>query len=78
MSLDEDANGVIDRQELINCFRELKINFTEEEVSDLFEACDISDEKGMKFSEFVVLLCLVYFLKQDSAGLHVVSKLPTS
>ena len=76
--LDEDANGVIDRQELKNCFRELKINFTEEEVNDLFEACDISDEMGMKFSEFIVLLCLVYLLKQDPTGLHVVSKIPTT
>ncbi|XP_074368222.1 putative calcium-binding protein CML21 [Apium graveolens] len=72
---DEDANGVIDQQELKNCFRELKINFTEEEVSDLFEACDISDEMGMKFNEFIVLLCLVYLLKQDSTGLPVKSRM---
>lgn len=72
-SLDEDSNGAIDRQELRHCFRKLEINFTDEEVNDLFEACDISDDRGMKFNEFIVLLCLVYLLKHDPAALHAVS-----
>lgn len=72
---DEDSNGAIDRQELRHCFRKLEINFTDEEVNDLFEACDISDDRGMKFNEFIVLLCLVYLLKHDPAALRAKSRL---
>ncbi|KAL1820875.1 hypothetical protein ACET3Z_015744 [Daucus carota] len=71
---DEDANGVIDREELKHCFRELGIKFTEEEATDLFEACDIAHDTGMKFSEFIVLLCLVYLLKQRSTDPHAKSR----
>ncbi|TKY58500.1 calcium-binding protein CML21 [Spatholobus suberectus] len=67
---DEDSNGAIDQEELKKCFSKLEISFTEEEINDLFEACDINDDMGMKFSEFVVLLCLVYLLKDDPAALH--------
>lgn len=70
---DEDRNGAIDPQELKNCFHKLEINFTDEETDDLFEACDINEEKGMKFNEFIVLLCLVYLLKDDPTALHAVS-----
>ncbi|KAL8135499.1 putative calcium-binding protein CML21 isoform X2 [Apium graveolens] len=72
---DEDGNGVIDRQELKHCFRELEISFTDDEANDLFEACDIADDTGMKFSEFIVLLCLVYLLKQGSTDLHAKSRM---
>lgn len=71
--IDEDSNGAIDQEELKKCFRKLEISFTEEEINDLFEACDINDDMGMKFSEFIVLLCLVYLLKDDPAALHAVS-----
>ncbi|KAL7217670.1 hypothetical protein ACSBR2_011000 [Camellia fascicularis] len=67
---DEDANGAIDPQELRRCFHKLEINFTEEEINDLFEACDINDHMGMKFNEFIVLLCLVYLLKEDPTALQ--------
>ncbi|CAL5335467.1 unnamed protein product [Camellia sinensis] len=73
---DEDANGAIDPQELRRCFHKLEINFTEEEINDLFEACDINDHMGMKFNEFIVLLCLVYLLKEDPTALQTVSKIP--
>ncbi|KAL4185921.1 hypothetical protein AMTRI_Chr10g8180 [Amborella trichopoda] len=63
---DEDSNGSIDPEELKHCFNKLQISFTEEEVSDLFEACDISETQGMKFNEFIVLLCLVYLLKEPA------------
>jgi len=71
--IDEDSNGTIDQEELKKCFSKLAISFTEEEINDLFEACDINDDMGMKFSEFIVLLCLVYLLKDDPAALHAVS-----
>ncbi|KAK6934675.1 EF-hand domain [Dillenia turbinata] len=67
---DEDKNGAIDKEELKHCFAKLEISFTEEEINDLFEACDINDDMGMKFNEFIVLLCLVYLLKEDPTALH--------
>lgn len=72
---DEDASGAIDPGELRSCFRELKVNFTEEEIDDLFEACDINYGMAIKFNEFIVLLCLVYLLKEDPTALHVKSRM---
>ncbi|KAK6947151.1 EF-hand domain [Dillenia turbinata] len=72
---DADKNGAIDKEELKHCFEKLKISFTEEEINDLFEACDINDDMGMKFNEFVVLLCLVYLLKEDPTALHAKSRM---
>ncbi|KAJ0988173.1 hypothetical protein J5N97_006529 [Dioscorea zingiberensis] len=60
---DEDANGAIDHEELKHCFNKLEVSCTEEEIDDLFEACDINETMGIKFNEFIVLLCLVYLLK---------------
>ncbi|KAI4374838.1 hypothetical protein MLD38_012785 [Melastoma candidum] len=62
---DEDSNGVIDREELRHCFQKLDIPLTDEELNDLFEACDINHDKGMEFNEFIVLICLVYLLQDD-------------
>lgn len=74
MSLeDEDKNEVIDHNELKHCFRKLEISFTEEEVDDFFKACDINENMGMKFNEFIVLLCLVYLLQEDQPKTGVVS-----
>jgi hypothetical protein len=42
---DEDSNGEIDKEELKNGFQKLEISFTEEEISDLFEACDINEDE---------------------------------
>lgn len=64
---DEDSNGTIDREELHHCFQKLDVNFSEEEINDLFEACDMNEDMGIKFTEFIVLLCLVYLLKEPSA-----------
>lgn len=72
---DEDSNGAIDPEELKRCFHKLEITFSEEEISDLFEACDINEDMGMKFNEFIVLLCLVYLLKEDLTALQAVSYL---
>ncbi|KAL3614743.1 putative calcium-binding protein cml21 [Castilleja foliolosa] len=65
---DEDGNGVIDPQELKHCFCKLELSFTDDEINDLFEACDINEDMRMKFNEFIVLLCLVYLLKEDQTN----------
>ncbi|GMH05882.1 hypothetical protein Nepgr_007722 [Nepenthes gracilis] len=62
---DEDKNGVIDQEELKRCFFKLEISFAEDEIIDLFRACDINNDMGMNFNEFIVLLCIVYLLKED-------------
>ncbi|KAE8691161.1 putative calcium-binding protein CML21 [Hibiscus syriacus] len=66
---DEDSNGAIDHQELKKCCQRLQVSFTEEEITDLFNACDINKDMGINFNEFIVLLCLVYLLK-DNANEH--------
>ncbi|XAR67310.1 hypothetical protein NMG60_11002017 [Bertholletia excelsa] len=60
---DEDSNGSIDPEELKHCFKKLEINFSEEEINGLFEGCDINNHMGIEFNEFIVLLCIVYLLK---------------
>ncbi|KAK8648721.1 hypothetical protein V6N13_129465 [Hibiscus sabdariffa] len=65
---DEDSNGAIDHEELKKCFQQLQVSFTEEEVTDLFNACDFNQDMGIKFNEFIVLLCLVYLLKDNANG----------
>ncbi|WOL13645.1 putative calcium-binding protein CML21 [Canna indica] len=65
---DEDSNGAIDQEELRHCFQKLEISFNEEEICDLFSACDIDENMGMKFNEFIVLLCLVYLLKEPAGA----------
>ncbi|MED6199074.1 putative calcium-binding protein cml21 [Stylosanthes scabra] len=72
---DEDSNGVIDREELKKSFSKMEISFTEEELNDLFEACDINEDMGMEFNEFIVLLCLVHLLTDDPAALHSKSRI---
>ncbi|KAJ0263238.1 calcium-binding protein CML21 [Hirschfeldia incana] len=67
---DEDSNGSIDHTELKNCFRKLEIMFEEEEINDLFQACDINEDMEIAFTEFIVLLCLVYLLKDDPSTLQ--------
>ncbi|GAU40620.1 hypothetical protein TSUD_189970, partial [Trifolium subterraneum] len=72
---DEDSNGTIDQEELKKCFKKLEFTFSEEEIDDLFQACDINEDMGMKFNEFIVLLCVVYLLKDDPAALHTKSRI---
>lgn len=71
--IDEDSNGAIDQEELRHCFDKLEISFTQEDINELFEACDINNDKGVEFKEFIVLLCLVCLLKDDPTALHTVS-----
>lgn len=65
---DEDKSGSIDPKELNHCFRELEIDFTDEEIKDIFKECDINDDLRINFKEFIVLLCLVYLLKKDGTS----------
>lgn len=65
---DEDKNGTIDIKELKHCFEKLQVTFTNEEINDIFKTCDINDDMGISFNEFIVLLCLVYLLKEDPAA----------
>ena len=44
------------------------IESTDEEIKDLFEACDIYEHMGMKFNEFIVFLCLVYLLNEPAVS----------
>lgn len=67
---DEDCNGSIDREELRKCLKKLHLDVTEEEIDDLFCACDIDENKGIQLNEFIVLLCLIYFLMDSSASPH--------
>ncbi|XP_039057247.1 probable calcium-binding protein CML21 [Hibiscus syriacus] len=72
---DEDSNGAIDPEELKNCLHKLGVCFTEEEINDLFKACDINQDMGIKFNEFIVLLCLVYLLKDNATATEAKSKM---
>ncbi|CAK9318860.1 unnamed protein product [Citrullus colocynthis] len=62
---DEDSNGSIDREELKKCLQQLQMHMTEDEVEDLFHSCDIDGSAGIQFNEFIVLLCLIYLLKDE-------------
>lgn len=66
--IDEDSNGTIDREELKKCLQKLQLHLTEEEVEDLFHSCDIDGSEGIQFNEFIVLLCLIYLLKEPSSN----------
>ncbi|KAM7251880.1 hypothetical protein ACFE04_023763 [Oxalis oulophora] len=72
---DEDSNGAIDHQELKKCFEMLEVTITDIEVDEIFQACDIKEDPGMKFNEFIVLLCLIYLFKDDPAALRAKTKL---
>ncbi|KAK9691521.1 hypothetical protein RND81_09G202000 [Saponaria officinalis] len=72
---DEDKNGVIDRNELNRCFHKLEVTFTDEEINDLFSACGINEDTGMKFNEFIVLLCVLYLLHEDQTASVVKSRM---
>lgn len=72
---DEDKSGAIDIKELKHCFEKLQVNFTTEEITDIFKTCDLNDDMGISFNEFIVLLCLVYLLKEDPAASNCKSRM---
>ncbi|XP_024983435.1 probable calcium-binding protein CML22 isoform X2 [Cynara cardunculus var. scolymus] len=67
---DVDSNGTIDREELAKCLQKLQFECTDQEIDDLFESCDLGGSKGMKFKQFIVVLCLVYLLEGTSSSWH--------
>ncbi|PON63730.1 Parvalbumin [Parasponia andersonii] len=72
---DEDSNGLIDREELKKCLQELQLRLTEEEIEDLFHSCDMDGSEGIQFNEFIVLLCLIYLLKDQPSSSQTTSKM---
>lgn len=72
---DEDKNGAIDHGELKTCFRKLEVSFTDEEIDDIFKECDINEDMRVEFNEFIVLLCLVYLLKEEQTSTEVKSQM---
>ncbi|CAI9771173.1 unnamed protein product [Fraxinus pennsylvanica] len=65
---DEDSNGTIDHEELKKCLQKLQFRVREEEIDDLFYYCDMNENEGIQFNEFIVLLCLIYLLKDCSSS----------
>lgn len=59
---DKNGNGTLELEELKDCFRELQVSFTDEEVRDLSAESDMDANSGIDFKEFIVLLALVYLL----------------
>ncbi|KAJ7537289.1 hypothetical protein O6H91_12G106700 [Diphasiastrum complanatum] len=59
---DKDGSGKIDLEELKTCFRELQVEFTDEEVKAFHEESDMDANKGIDFKEFIVVLALLYLL----------------
>ncbi|GMN62476.1 hypothetical protein TIFTF001_031562 [Ficus carica] len=72
---DEDSNGTIDREEMKKCLQQLQLRLTEEEIDDLFHSCDIDGSEGIQFNEFIVLLCLIYVLKDQPSSSNTTSKM---
>eukprot|EP00250_Pteridium_aquilinum_P016531 c23144_g4_i1 orf=206-1027(-) len=60
---DKNGNGTLDLEELKDCFRELQVSFTDEEVKDLYAESDMDCNSGIDFKEFIVLLALVHLLQ---------------
>lgn len=71
--VDEDSNGTIDYEELKKCLQKLQLHLLEEEIKDLFHSCDMDESKGIQFNEFIVLLCLIYLLKEPSSSNTVIT-----
>ncbi|XP_048333589.2 probable calcium-binding protein CML22 isoform X2 [Ziziphus jujuba] len=65
---DEDSNGSIDLDELKKCIKKLQLHFSDAEIHDLFHSCDLDESQGIQFNEFIVLLCLIYLLKEPSSS----------
>ncbi|KAK6122773.1 hypothetical protein DH2020_043471 [Rehmannia glutinosa] len=52
---DEDSNGTIDNEELKKCLHTLEFNVKDEEIDDLFSSCDMDENEGIQFKEFITL-----------------------
>lgn len=71
MHADKDGSGTIDLEELKECFRQLKVSFSDEEVKAFHQESDMDASKGVDFKEFIVVLALVYLLGRSNAGTSV-------
>ncbi|XP_022874625.1 probable calcium-binding protein CML22 isoform X2 [Olea europaea var. sylvestris] len=69
---DEDSNGTVDHEELKKCLQKLQFHVREEDIDDLFYYCDMNENEGIQFNEFIVLLCLIYLLKDCSSSFSTV------
>ncbi|KAL7081383.1 hypothetical protein ACP275_14G036500 [Erythranthe tilingii] len=65
---DEDSNGTIDNDELKKCLHALEFSVKDDEIDDLFLYCDMDENEGIQFKEFIVLLCLNYLLTDSSTS----------
>lgn len=63
---DKDSNGTIDLDELKSCFQELNVSLTYEQIKELYHECDMDENKGIDFKEFIVLLAFVHLLEDRS------------
>lgn len=63
---DKDSNGTIDLDELKSCFQELNVSFTYDQIKELYHECDMDENKGIDFKEFIVLLASVHLLEDQS------------
>lgn len=61
-TFDKNGNGALELEELKECFKELQVSFTDEEIKDLYAESDMNANSGIDFKEFIVLLALVYLL----------------
>lgn len=58
--------------ELKKSLQQLQLQLSEEEIDDLFHSCDIDGSEGIQFNEFIVLLCLIYLLKDQPLSSKIV------
>lgn len=58
--------------ELKKSLQQLQLQLSEEEIDDLFHSCDIDGSEGIQFNEFIVLLCLIYLLKDQPLSSNIV------
>ncbi|KAI5054341.1 hypothetical protein GOP47_0030766, partial [Adiantum capillus-veneris] len=72
---DKNGNGTLELEELKECFIELQVSFTDEEVKELYAESDMNANSGIDFKEFIVLLALVYLLTSPSDKSNVSSSL---
>lgn len=63
---DKDSNGTIDHEELKKCLSDLQVQVPEKEIDALYHYCDVDENEGIQFNEFIILLCLVYLLMEPA------------
>lgn len=44
------------------CFKELQVDFSEEEINSFYKECDMDSSNVIEFKEFIVILALIYLL----------------